>query len=510
MHTRALGAAITLFVVASTARAQDSTADPDLLRVAIFDFPPFHTLSPTGPPSGFAVDVMEAVAQRAGVRVRYVLEASAASALRALSDGDVDVVPNIGIIPSRDEEADFSHPVYVSRVRIFVRAGTSGIGGPADLTGRRVAVVAGNVGVDIATPMRGVADTTYATSEAALLALIAGRADAMIYPEAMMWTLVTDLGLRDLVETTGPPVREVERALAVREGNVALLARLDPAIDALVADDEYAQIVRRWFADPPPFWTVRRVLTWAGVLLLVLAAGHSLRVRQLNRRLVRSADQLRALAAHLNTAREDEQRTLARELHDEIGQAMVALKMDLTLLREHDLGRDSLDARYDDMVALADSAIGVGHRICTRLRPDILDQLGLEAAVEWFADDFQQRTGIACTVEGSGADHSIDSDVSTAFFRILQEALANVLRHAEAHAVVIRLQLAGDLLTMEVEDDGRGVSPHDLERPDALGVLGMRERAAALGGSVSIGRGAESGTVVRVDIPRTARPLANA
>lgn len=478
-----------------------STVDGNVLRVASFDFEPFHVVSPSGDPRGFAIDVIEAVARRAGMEIRYVSMPSSQAAQAALAEGVVDVLPSMGLIASRDARMDFSVPVHSTQIRIFVKSGRSSIHGLEDLGGRRVAVVERNVGLDIVASLSGVSVTVYDDNADALLALMAGHVDAMIYPESMFWALATELGVRALVKSTGDPLRDVTRGLAVREGNDVLLSRLNPAIDALLADQEYSDIAGRWFPEPPPFWTVRRILAWAGILLLVVVGGYTLRVRYLNRRLVRSQEQLRALASHLQSVREDERTTLARELHDEIAQAMTVLKMELDFLRGPDLTGDRVGERVDVMVTLTDKAISAGHRICTRLRPGLLDDLGLAAAVDWVAEDFEARTGVPCELEVVGSDTTIDPDLCTALFRILQEALVNVVRHADAQSVAIRLDLRGDPLRMEVVDDGRGVSREALDRPTSLGILGMRERAATFGGMVTIGRRAGGGTVLRVCIP---------
>jgi len=484
-----------------------ATPTPDVIRIPAYDVPASQSEPLAGPTGGFADDIMKAVARRAGLELRYVPVPAGEETILALEGGIVDVIPNVAPSPARELRADFSQTVYVSQVRIFVRAGTSSISDAESLVGRRVARVnlAGGR-VDIP----GMMDTTFATPEGALGALVGGHVDAMIYPQSMMWNLATGLGLQGFVKSVGPPLVELPRALAVREGNDSLLARLNPAIDALLADPEYAEIVRRWFADPPPYWTVTRVLTWAAVVLLLLVIGHHARVWHLNQRLVRSRDQLRALTAHLQTTREEEQRTLARELHDELGQVMAVLKMDLRELREDHSEPAALDERYNAMVAIADSAIQVGRNICTRLRPDILDRLGLEPAVDWAAEDFRERTGLTCRVEGLDSGACVEDGASTAFFRILQESLSNVIRHAQASEVVIRLGLSSDPQWMEVEDDGQGATRAELDRPDALGLLGMRERAAALGGRTTVRTRPGRGTLVRVEIPRRAPVQAQA
>ncbi len=216
----------------------------------------------------------------------------------------------------------------------------------------------------------------------------------------------------------------------------------------------------------------------------------------------RSREQLRALNTRLRSVREEEQKALALELHDEIGQAMTALQLDLHSLREADLDRDTVEARLDAMMALSTTVIEAGRRISARLRPSVLDDLGLAAVVESLASDFKERTGTACTLEAQGADSPVRGDVSTAFFRILQEVLTNVIRHAEASSVVIRLDLSGDPPTLDVVDNGRGITQEEIDFPTSLGLLGMKERATAVGGTVEFGAGDDGGTVVRIAIPR--------
>ena len=241
----------------------------------------------------------------------------------------------------------------------------------------------------------------------------------------------------------------------------------------------------------------------SGVPRRVVGICHDITERQeAENHLRRSREQLRALNTRFRSAREEEQKTLSLELHDEIGQAMTALQMDLHSLREADLDRDTVEARLDAMMALTTTVIAAGRRISTGLRPSVLDDLGLTEAVEWLASDFEERTGTACTLEVQGAESSVRGEVSTAFFRILQEALTNVIRHAEADSALIRLDLSGDPPTLEVVDDGRGATEEEIDGSTSLGVLGMRERAAAVGGTVEMGAGDDGGTVVRIAIPR--------
>jgi PAS domain S-box-containing protein len=216
-----------------------------------------------------------------------------------------------------------------------------------------------------------------------------------------------------------------------------------------------------------------------------------------------STRQLRDLAAHLQEIREEERGRIAREIHDELGQSLTALKMDLAWVRKR-LGRltpPEIMERLGQSLSLVGQTVHTVRRIATDLRPSILDDLGLAAAVEWQAREFEGHTGIRCLLRSTLRVRRLDRDVATAVFRILQEALTNVARHARAKQVTIRLGRQKDDLVLEVADDGRGISAEAGRSTRGIGLLGMRERAVALGGRVSLDGSPGHGTTVRVRVP---------
>jgi PAS domain S-box-containing protein len=226
-------------------------------------------------------------------------------------------------------------------------------------------------------------------------------------------------------------------------------------------------------------------------------AGIAIEQRQLE-------DQLRALSGHVESVREDERTGIAREIHDVLGQALTALKMDLALVARKSQG-DTLD-RVHSMSRSTDEIIQQVRRISAELRPGVLDDLGLHAAIEWQAQEFEERTGTVCSMTSDAEEQRFARDVSTALFRIFQEALTNVARHAEAKHVDIRLSVAEGAIRMEIRDDGKGISAGSLVDRRSLGLLGMRERARRLGGNAAIAAGSPAGTVVSVEVPlRTGR-----
>ena len=219
-----------------------------------------------------------------------------------------------------------------------------------------------------------------------------------------------------------------------------------------------------------------------------------------------SFEQLRALTARLQVIREEERKSVAREIHDELGQALTAIKIDLaSLMRESPADEQQQRKRADSILELVDQTIQSVRRISTELRPGILDDLGLVAALEWAAEEFQARTGTRCRLDLPGDDIEIDQECATAMFRIFQETLTNVARHANASEVGVRLAKENGHLTLEVHDNGRGIGKEQLAGGRSLGLLGMRERAALLGGELVILGAPEKGTTVRVRIPEPSR-----
>ena len=217
-------------------------------------------------------------------------------------------------------------------------------------------------------------------------------------------------------------------------------------------------------------------------------------------------DQLRALAARLQSAREEERTRVAREIHDELGQALTAIKIDLAALIR-DLPEDSEPQiqRRQSILRLLDDAIQSVRRIATELRPGILDDMGLVAAMEWAAEEFQARTGTKCEVSLPGVDIALDPERATALFRILQETLTNVARHTNATRVDVHLAKENKNLILEGRDNGQGIDQEQLSESRSLGILGMRERALLLGGELTISGAPGKGTTVRVRIPLSDR-----
>jgi PAS domain S-box-containing protein len=218
-------------------------------------------------------------------------------------------------------------------------------------------------------------------------------------------------------------------------------------------------------------------------------------------KLSRSHDQLRQLSAALQTIREEERTHIARELHDDLGQLLASLRMDLTLLQQaNGTPRESLRLMrgMEDNLLTAITSL---RRIATNLRPRALDEGGLYFALQGLRDDFVERYAIPTTLLADEAELRLDDAASTAIFRMVQEALTNIARHAEATRVTMNLfRLNGDLL-ITIRDDGRGIRPEDMEKAESLGLIGMRERVWAMKGEITISADEPQGTRIDIVLP---------
>ena len=220
-------------------------------------------------------------------------------------------------------------------------------------------------------------------------------------------------------------------------------------------------------------------------------------------RIGKSRERLRNLSGRLQSLLEEERMRISREIHDVLGQALTALKLDLSLIRRS-LDSDGLaeqSAKVHEIERGVIRILRMVRKISTELRPGILDELGVTAAIEWMAKDFQNRTGIGCKVTIQAVDKISDTARATAIFRIVQEALTNVMRHAEASQVNVSLVKKDDTLIVEVRDNGIGIMEGRIYDSKSLGLIGLRERVLLLGGEAVISGKPGEGTLVRVTLP---------
>jgi signal transduction histidine kinase len=209
----------------------------------------------------------------------------------------------------------------------------------------------------------------------------------------------------------------------------------------------------------------------------------------------------------VQSAREEEGARIAREIHDVLGASLTGLKWDLEAIgktlskTENRDGIETVRDRIPLMSKQIDSTIDVVRRISSELRPSVLDDLGLAAAIEWQSQQFQQRTGIVCQCESTYDPQDLGRERATAVFRIFQEVLTNVLRHSQAKLVVVEMSANDDVFSLRVDDNGRGITEAEVNNPASLGLLGMGERARLIGGEVSVKGKSGEGTTVIVRVP---------
>jgi PAS domain S-box-containing protein len=232
------------------------------------------------------------------------------------------------------------------------------------------------------------------------------------------------------------------------------------------------------------------------------------RVSERTRALSAALTQVRELSAHAHSVREEERKRIAREIHDELGSLLVGLKLDVNWLARRVADRETLARKCDSMNRLIESAVDNVGRIITDLRPSILDHQGLVAALEWQIQEFAEATELQCdpVIDVEPQAVAPQGALATAVFRIFQELLSNVARHARATAVRLHIRVTRAMLEMEVEDNGVGALPDAFEDAKSYGVMGMRERALHFGGSLRIVSKPGQGTHARLLIPMSGAP----
>jgi len=250
-------------------------------------------------------------------------------------------------------------------------------------------------------------------------------------------------------------------------------------------------------------WFSRPIFTEEGDLDFIFSVGTDITQRRnFEIGLKTYQEQLQELNMHTEQVRERERTRIARELHDELGQLLTVLKMDLAYVEKNLPQRsENVSQKITDMNTRVDSTLNTLKRIMTDLRPSLLDNLGLVAAIEWYAEDFQVHAGIKCKVSVKPDDLHVDPGTATTVFRIFQETLTNVARHAHANTVTVTLEKKEGELRLEVKDNGRGITPEKVSNSKSYGLMGIRERVKHRGGEVEISSTPCKGTTVLVTIP---------
>ncbi|HWJ27945.1 MAG TPA: PAS domain S-box protein [Flavisolibacter sp.] len=217
-----------------------------------------------------------------------------------------------------------------------------------------------------------------------------------------------------------------------------------------------------------------------------------------------SYEEIRLLTKNLQDIRESEQTRIAREIHDELGQQLTVLKMDVSWLNKKlEKQDDAIRQRIRDLLDILDGTVKSVRRICAELRPSLLDDLGLVAALEWHLEEFEKRSGIRTELRADEYDWPLSNDIKIGLFRIFQESLTNIARHAGATHIAIEIKIANQVLVMRIEDNGKGFDREEIRKKKTLGLVGIEERSAMIGGQCIITSKIGEGTVVEIKIPLT-------
>lgn len=306
-------------------------------------------------------------------------------------------------------------------------------------------------------------------------------------------------------DVIGRSIYELIIAPSARSSHFQFLQEVKAGTETLTATHEHVTkegrtILCEWFDTPMH----EEDGTLRGIMAMVQDVTDRRRAEE---ELKNSNIKLRHLSAYLQSVREEERKHIAREIHDELGQELTALKMQAAFLQKAITRLETASPKREllelttSLITMSDAAIKTVRRIATELRPDVLDKMGLIDALKWQAQEFQKRTGVPCTFTSRFDQWEFPDEIATALFRIFQEALTNVSRHAAATRVSAELALSDGWVELRVQDNGRGITQQEMENTSSLGLLGLTERAHLLGGTVAISGVQGAGTTIRVCVP---------
>jgi signal transduction histidine kinase len=312
---------------------------------------------------------------------------------------------------------------------------------------------------------------------------------------------------RELARAQAPGADPLEQFVAVADQ----LARYEGArVSETRANWQREQRLARQLALAGTLVTIVLVVS-ASLMALAALRRHRDGMAQVERRkdeleheATTRAAELNEVYAHLQTVQEQERSRLARGLHDELGGLLLAARMDVTWVKQHahDATTDALAARIERILDVLDQGIDLKRRVIEELRPTLLDNMGLLAAIQWQADETCKRGQLRCACHFPAQEHEVDEHTAIALFRVVQEALTNVHKHAAASRVDITLDVAADHVLLAIVDDGRGIGADEFGKTQSHGLAGMKHRIVALGGTLTVGMSPEGGTEVRAIVPR--------
>ena len=475
-------------------------------------YAPFAFQADDGTLQGILVDQWQAWEKRTGIKVElHAMDWS--EALRRMRAGEFDVIDSIVETAERRDEFDFTPAYATIEASIYFRHSISGITDLPSLKGFPVAVKTGDQHIDLLKANGVTTIILFPNNDAIVEAAKANKINTFVADDPSALYLLNKMGIDGEFRHSGPIFRD-ELRRAVRKGNAALLRTVSEGF-AAIDPGELHQIQEKWFGR-----TINRLgryVTYAGyaaVVALALIGGLAGWNRTLRRGILQrtaalgeSEQRFRQIAGRLMHTQDDERRRIARMLHETTAQDLAALKMHLArLTRTASHLSDPDRGALAESLSLAEQSMTGIRTLSYLLHPPFLDEAGLLSALRWYAAGFADRSGIRVDLELPDTFERLPLDTETALFRIVQESLTNIHRHAGSETARIRLERDPEGLVLEIEDRGAGIPAAALAHltngggGSGVGIAGMRERIEQLGGRFEITSGAR-GTTVRARLP---------
>lgn len=531
--TGALCASVLLLASGFPAYAQTRQGESSTTITASMpeSWPPHYIAEEGRKPTGFAVEILDAVAQRAGYEVTYKITKTMREAYDMAVEGSVDLMPNVGVVPERLSEFAFTDPVETFVVSIFVRADTQDIAGAPDLAGRRVAVVKRNMGLRLMSRRPDVESVVFEDIRSALFDLVAGRVDAMIYPAPILQDLAKQVGIERRIKIVGEPLLEVKRAIAVHPSRTEIHRRLSAAVDEFVRTPEYQEIYLRWFGRPPEYWTAARVLALAGSAIVAIVLGFSLwhyrTVVHLNRtledRVERRTRELRDAEAELRRKERlatlgELTGTVAHELRNPLGAIVTSFAVIKNQLKD---GDSDLSRSFDRAERNIDRCTGIIDELLeyAQIKAVNREAIDFDRLVGEILDEYDLPEGISL-YRDLGLEHRIVLGDPEQIRRIIVNFMDNACQAIDALAdgeaasgcVTVCTKPSGAGIELSISDNGVGVPPDLLDRifeplfstkpfGVGLGLPNAQNIVVAHGGSLSVANDPAGGARIAVWLP---------
>lgn len=526
------GAALLLcFAFPATAQAGPHGETNTITASMPASWPPHYIAPPGEKPTGFAVEILDAVAKRAGYDVSYRVTETMREAYDLAASGEVDLMPNVGAVPSRMDTFAFTDPVETFVVSIFVRADSREITSAADLAGRQVAVIKRNMGLKLMSKRDDVESVVFDDIRSALFDLVAGRVDAMVYPAPVLHDLADLVGIDHRIKTVGEPLLEVKRAIAVHPSRTEIHRRLGAAVSDFVGTPEYQEIYLRWFGRPPEYWTAGRVLAFAGGALVLIVFGFSLwhyrTVIHLNRTLEDRVEHrtlaLREAEAELRrkerlAALGELTGTVAHELRNPLG----AIVTSFTIIKSKlSGGNDDLSRSFKRAERNIDRCTGIIDDLLeyAQIRTGNREATDFDGLIREILDDYVLPAGISLDTDLALENRTVEVDpeqIRRIIVNFLDNSCQAIAARADGEAadgfIRVRTRPSGEGLELSVSDNGVGIPPGILDRifeplfstksfGIGLGLPNAQNIVAGHGGRLSVENEPGGGASVSVWLP---------